>query len=73
MDLYKFEYKRMKPCEQLPLHRQDSWELTYVVLDVANVYSAILRKTSPQVALHLSLHTFHIAGSSTKTVWTRMD
>ena len=31
MDLYKFEYKRMKPCEQLPLHRQDSWELTYVV------------------------------------------
>ena len=31
MDLYKFEYKRMKPCEQLPLHRQDSWELTYIV------------------------------------------
>ncbi len=31
MDLYKFEYKRMKPSEQLPLHRQDSWELTYVV------------------------------------------
>ena len=21
----------MKPCEQLPLHRQDSWELTYIV------------------------------------------
>ena len=31
MDLYRFEYKRMKPCEQLPLHRQDSWELTYIV------------------------------------------
>lgn len=31
MDLYKFEYKRMKPQEQLPLHRQDTWELTYIV------------------------------------------
>lgn len=32
MDLYKFEYKRIKPLEQLPLHRQDTWELTYVIL-----------------------------------------
>ena len=32
MDLYKFEYKRVKPQEQLPLHRQDTWELTYIVL-----------------------------------------
>lgn len=31
MDLYNFEYKIMKPSEQLPLHRQDTWELTYVV------------------------------------------
>lgn len=31
MDLYKFENKRMKPSEQLPLHRQDTWELTYIV------------------------------------------
>ena len=31
MDLYKYEYKRVKPYEQLPLHRQDTWELTYVV------------------------------------------
>ena len=31
MDLYKFDYKRMKPCEQIPLHKQDSWELTYIV------------------------------------------
>lgn len=31
MDLYNFEFKRMKPEEQLPLHRQDTWELTYVV------------------------------------------
>lgn len=32
MDLYKFEYKRVKPQEQLPLHRQDTWELTYIVV-----------------------------------------
>ena len=31
MDLYKFEYKRVRPQEQLPLHRQDTWELTYIV------------------------------------------
>ena len=31
MDLYNFEYKRMKPQEQLPLHRQDTWELTYII------------------------------------------
>ena len=31
MDLYKFEYKRIRPSEQLPLHRQDTWELTYIV------------------------------------------
>ena len=30
MDLYNFDYKRMKPAEQLPLHKQDTWELTYV-------------------------------------------
>ena len=32
MDLYKFEYKRVKPQDQLPLHRQDTWELTYIVV-----------------------------------------
>lgn len=31
MDLYNFEYKRVKPGEGLPLHRQDTWELTYIV------------------------------------------
>ena len=30
MDLYNFDYKRMKPAEQLPLHKQDTWELTYI-------------------------------------------
>ena len=25
------EYKRVKPLEQLPLHRQDTWELTYII------------------------------------------
>lgn len=31
MDLYNFDYRRMKPADQLPLHRQDTWELTYIV------------------------------------------
>ena len=31
MDLYNFDYKRIKPSEQLPLHKQDTWELTYIV------------------------------------------
>lgn len=31
MDLYKFEYKKVRPQDQLPLHRQDTWELTYIV------------------------------------------
>lgn len=30
MYLYNFDYKRMKPAEQFPLHKQDTWELTYV-------------------------------------------
>ena len=31
MDLYKFDDMRMKPSEQIPLHKQDTWELTYIL------------------------------------------
>ena len=31
MDLYNFEHRRLKPSEQMPLHRQDTWELTSIV------------------------------------------
>lgn len=31
MDLYKFEKKVINVSEALPLHKQDTWELTYVV------------------------------------------
>lgn len=31
MDLYKYENVRLLPSEQIPLHKQDTWELTYIV------------------------------------------
>lgn len=31
MDLYNFNNARISPSEQLPLHKQDSWELTLVL------------------------------------------
>ena len=31
MDLYKFDDARYLPSEQYPLHKQDTWELTYIV------------------------------------------
>ena len=31
MDLYKFDRLRITPADALPLHKQDTWELTYIV------------------------------------------
>lgn len=31
MDLYKYDNVRLLPSEQIPLHKQDTWELTYIV------------------------------------------
>ena len=67
MDLYKFDYKRMKPCEQIPLHKQDSWELTYIVFGKGKRILGDSETEFAEATLCLSPHIYPTAGSSTTT------
>ena len=36
MNTYNFDHVKLTPDKQIPLHAQESWELSYVVTGVGN-------------------------------------